>query len=547
MEPNQVQLPPGLEELETAFLASLSHEFRTPLNVVLGYLDLLEEEPDSAQARHLRNLIRRHAGSLLAMLDNALCLADLRLDRVTVHPEAFALGALLEAVAREAETLWGRPGVTLNIELERDVGNIGADRRAVRQVVKNLLTNALCFTEEGGVVLRAGVVGGSLVEITVADSGPRIPSVDRVDLFEEYNALRADEPGRLNRGLGIVLSVARQLAGRIGGSLEIDPSVQRGSLFRFRFPAQLELAAAAGARTNGKSASPASASPPSVRRKTATKTPAAALRCPPFPGILGVITRALQDPSADYRVVSQAVRADEALSLCVFNSANSAAAGRRRPASTLDEALLSVGINGLRSIVLMRFVHSLFRRWGRVEQFLWEHSLSSAIAASLLERRGSHTSEELYLCGLLHNIGKMVLNSDDPGRYGEVLVAVSQDGEEFAHAERTIFGVAHHAVGAEQVKEAAIPDVVKSAIRYHHAPEAAADGAGNVCEAILVADAIAYRSSGAWAAICADRPAPAWIERRLEGARGLVAPEALPELLSKVSGELGRVRSLLSL
>ena len=73
------------ERLKTAFLAALSHEFRTSLNVVLGYLDLLEEAATPAEARSLRALIRRHAGSMLGMLDNTLYLADLRLDRVVLE------------------------------------------------------------------------------------------------------------------------------------------------------------------------------------------------------------------------------------------------------------------------------------------------------------------------------------------------------------------------------------------------------------------------------------------------------------------------------
>lgn len=532
------------ERLKAAFLASLSHEFRTPLNVVLGYLDLLEEAPTGEEACKLRALIRRHTASMLAMLDNTLYLADLRLERVVLAPEVIALAPLLEGAAREAEVLWGRPAVPLRLDLDAAIAEVRTDKRALRQIVKNLLANALCFTEAGDVLLRARAVPAlDLVEIDVADNGPGIPPLECDRIFDEYAALRTDRPGHYNAGLGIGLPVAKRLATLLGGSLEIESADGWSSIFRFRLPTGVSASARNQRRTtpmHGQAEGPAarvgSSHPVAVRGKT---------RCAPFPAILGVIARALGDPFGDDRDVRRAVRSDEVLSLTLLNYANSASFARARPAESIDDALGIVGLTGLRSIVLTKFIHSLFTRWGCAEEFLWEHALASALAASRLHAMRGHNADELYLCGLLHNLGKVMLNAEDPIRYADVLRCVSEAGEEFCDAEETVFGVSHPVLGGELVRNAGIPDIVRSVVAHHHDPAVADPTLREICRNVLVADAIAYTVSPAWAALQGTSGDPSWIARRIENASGGFAPETLAAVIESVRVELQDMRQLL--
>ena len=235
------------EELKTAFLASLSHEFRTPLNAILGYLDMLDEANGPEEARHIRALVRRHSGAMLAMLDNALYLAEFRLGRIFADPEVFALTPLVESIAREAEFLWGRPGVRLVLALDPAAGEVHTDKRAVRQIVRNLLTNAMCFTEEGQVILRTvALPDPEVVEIVVADTVSGISALHRAHLFEDYVAVQPEAFGPHQLGLGIGLAVAKQLGDLIAATLEVETGEAKSSVFRRNYPGRPLLSRESG-------------------------------------------------------------------------------------------------------------------------------------------------------------------------------------------------------------------------------------------------------------------------------------------------------------
>jgi len=377
----------------------------------------------------------------------------------------------------------------------------------------------------------------------VADTGPGISVLDRARLFDEYSALRTDAPGRYNAGLGIGLPVAKQLATLIGGSLEIESAQGWRSVFRFCLPRDGRVAGEsvrrAPAHVPGRE--PVARSGEAPRVAAARGRP----RCPPFPAILGLIARALREPSADDRDVRRAVRSDEALSLTLLNYVNRASVPRMRPVETIGDALGVVGLTGVRTIVLTKFVHSLFTRWSAAEEFLWEHALASAIAAQRLHASGSQQSEDLYLCGLLHNLGKVLLNAEDPTRYADVLMCVSQCGQDFCQAEHDAFGVAHPAFGGELARDAGIPESVKQVISRHH--DAAIDDPmiAALSRTVLLADALAYRVSPSWTALQGDAGEPPWITVRFACLEQLLAPTAFETLVASVRGELEEMRALL--
>jgi putative nucleotidyltransferase with HDIG domain len=560
-----------LERLKGAFLGSLSHEFRTPLNAILGYLEILEDSASLADARRLHGLVRHQAAAMLAMLDNSLVLTDLRLGRVTAVAEPVDLAAIQRPVAREVERLWRRPGVRLALEIAPGLPPVWVDRRAVGQIVRNLLMNALASTEAGAVRLAASAVpDAETIEVAVTDDGPGISPLDAPTLFEEYTALRTGTCDRYIEGLGIGLAVARRLAELTGGSLVLESPGERGACFRLRMPrasgiaappatrdpgARRDSPAAAGARASiAEPAETASSCPeapvaepgapidrPSAARAGARRE-GGAFRCPPFPALLGAITRALQDPTAHDREIGRTARADEALAATLLHYANTAALPRRAPARTVEQALTIVGLARLRALVLTRFVHSLFSRWGRVETFLWEHALASALASERLAGAAGASRDELYLCGLLHNVGKVLLNDAERAGYAAVISGVVREGMEFADAERAHLGRDHAAVGAAMLAGASLPDQVRWTAAAHHAA-GGADAA--ICHVLLVADAVAYRVSRAWADLRAGAEQPAWLAARLAAGADL-APDAR-DLEDGVAAELERMRDLLRL
>ena len=248
-----------------------------------------------------------------------------------------------------------------------------------------------------------------------------------------------------------------------------------------------------------------------------------------------MITRTLDDPTADDRNICRAVRADEALTLSLLRYANSAWMARRHRARTVDEALTVVGLAGLRSLILTEFVGAFFTRSGPVHEFLWEHALASAIALALSHPGGGRETEDLYLCGLLHNVGKAILNAGDPHAYADVVTRVTQRGEDFCAAEQFVFRTAHPEAGFALLEEAPLPRIVQDTARYHHAPEAAPATAAVVCRKLLVADATAYRVSAAWRVLSGNEDPP-WLRRRAEA-------DPPPPFDEAVARELGRMRS----
>jgi HD-like signal output (HDOD) protein len=277
-----------------------------------------------------------------------------------------------------------------------------------------------------------------------------------------------------------------------------------------------------------------------ARLPTAGSGRRSALKCPPFPPILDAINRALDDPATGDRHLRQAIRADEALSLSLLRYANSAWVARRQRAQSVDEALMVVGLAGVRSLVLTQFARSLFSEWGPVEEFLWEHSLGSAIAAALERPGAGKATEELYLCGLLHNVGKAALNAEDPHAYGRVVARVVEDGGEFCEAERAVIGGTHATVAGDLVADAALPGIVKLSALHHHDPHKAPTNIAAVAEILLRADAIAYRASDAWRRLRGDHPEPPWVGARLS--RGGLVSGALTGREELVRVELQRMR-----
>ena len=222
------------EEREREFLMSVSHELRTPLTAIKGHVDALRdgvvEEPDAVSAS--LDVIAAEALRLERLVGDVLDLAKLNADRFTVHQEEVDMGRLVE----QAYSAFGEEARRRSIDYElresRQPPTIWSDGDRVLQVISNLLSNAFRWTPDGGRIELSLAAANGIVQVDVADSGPGIPSEQRERIFRPFVSQDSD-------GTGLGLPIARELAHALGGRIELETAVGRGSRFRLGLPTRL--------------------------------------------------------------------------------------------------------------------------------------------------------------------------------------------------------------------------------------------------------------------------------------------------------------------
>jgi two-component system sensor histidine kinase BaeS len=219
------------EERERQFLMSVSHELRTPLTAIMGHVDALRDglidDPELVAAS--LDIVASEATRLERLVGDIVDLAKLRAHRFTVQAEEVDMTRLVEqafgAFAEEAR----RREIAFELTTPVDAPTIITDGDRVLQVIVNLLKNAFRWTPDGGRVELGLTAANGTVAIEVGDSGPGISAADRERIFSPF--VSADM-----QGTGLGLPIARELAGALGGSIELDPDEGRGSRFRLRLP-----------------------------------------------------------------------------------------------------------------------------------------------------------------------------------------------------------------------------------------------------------------------------------------------------------------------
>ena len=246
--------------MKNDFLANVSHELRTPLNAIVGFVDLLREgvygdlsprqvkpvERIEASANHLRHLV-----------DQILDLAKMAAGRLDVHAETLDVRPFILDVASEVESLVNEKSLSLSLAMGSSLPRIRTDPTHLRQILVNLLGNAIKYTDAGSIVvktrtlLREAALGEGLPQIVaiaqestpswlaiqVIDSGIGIAVTDYERVFEEFEQVgagpRADSP---NRGTGLGLAISRRLARLLGGDLLVQSEPGKGSTFTLWLP-----------------------------------------------------------------------------------------------------------------------------------------------------------------------------------------------------------------------------------------------------------------------------------------------------------------------
>jgi signal transduction histidine kinase/DNA-binding response OmpR family regulator len=220
---------------KSAFLASMSHELRTPLNGVIGYAQLLQNDARLAidQRERLR-IVHQSGEHLLQMINDVLDLAKIEAGKIDVRPAPFALGEMLQDVAAAHAPAAAAKRLDFQIDLAADLPAwVEGDAQKLRQVLDNLLGNAVKFTAAGNVTLHVQR-DGAMIACRVLDTGPGIVAADREKLFQPFEQARATRPAAPGTGLG--LAISRALVERMGGHLTVASEPGAGSTFSFSLP-----------------------------------------------------------------------------------------------------------------------------------------------------------------------------------------------------------------------------------------------------------------------------------------------------------------------
>ena len=223
---------------KSTFLASMSHELRTPLNAILGFSNLMRRDtqqlPD--QRDHL-DIINRSGEHLLTLINDVLEITKIEAGKIQLNNAPFDLGALVRDVTDLMELRANEKGLSLRLDQSSKFPRyINADEAHLRQILINLLGNAVKFTHQGGVTLRLATKPNTTAHliIEIEDTGIGLSAADQQRLFQHFVQL-GKQPGD-NQGTGLGLSITRQFVQLMGGSITVESTPGKGSLFRVELP-----------------------------------------------------------------------------------------------------------------------------------------------------------------------------------------------------------------------------------------------------------------------------------------------------------------------
>lgn len=235
---------------KSSFLANMSHEIRTPMNGVVSMAELLRETNLSEEQQVFADTIRNSGEALLVIINDILDFSKIEAGKLELHEDSFDLNAMIREIFRLL-----RPGIrdkALELQLDYDIfmpPRILGDPGRIRQILTNLIGNAVKFTEEGQVTVRVMAVprtddgNGQEMTIVVEDTGVGIAPEKQAHVFGEFNQVE-DESNRRHDGTGLGLAITKRLIAMMKGDIWLHSDLGRGSAFGFKIPLRIDAEAA---------------------------------------------------------------------------------------------------------------------------------------------------------------------------------------------------------------------------------------------------------------------------------------------------------------
>jgi len=225
-----------LDHLKSMFIASMSHELRTPLNSILGFTGILlmgmSGELSAVQKKQL-GMVKKSARHLLELINDVIDVSKIEAGKTELNMEAFDIGELVHDVGESFAVIAANKGLRLEWNKDGKV-EVSSDRRRVRQILMNLVGNAVKFTESGTVAISLSKAGEG-VSIRVRDTGVGMQREDMARLFEAFSRITIQ--GRpVVEGTGLGLYLSQRIAGLLGGKITAESEPGRGSEFTFYLP-----------------------------------------------------------------------------------------------------------------------------------------------------------------------------------------------------------------------------------------------------------------------------------------------------------------------
>jgi two-component system, cell cycle sensor histidine kinase DivJ len=231
-----------ISSAKSRFLATMSHELRTPLNAIIGFSDMLGNESlalDAAREREYAKLINDSGRHLLSVVNGILDMSKMESGNFEITPEPFTPGPVIRSCCDLLVLRAQQAGVELKTRIASDLPEIVADRRAVNQILINLISNAVKFTPRGGCVSVGAICDGARLAVTVEDTGVGIGEADLPRLGEAFFQARASYDRR-HDGTGLGLSIVKGLVRLHGGDMDIRSRLGAGTQVTVRLPLDCE-------------------------------------------------------------------------------------------------------------------------------------------------------------------------------------------------------------------------------------------------------------------------------------------------------------------
>ena len=225
------------DKLKSAFLTNVSHEIRTPMNAIIGFSDILaRSDISNAERDEYLGIIQGSSSKLLNLIDDIIDLSKIEVEKINIHKAEFALKeVMLDLLSKFSNQKPSQIELNYNYNENNDHISIYTDASRFKQILGNLLDNALKFTDSGQINFGYNIRNGQKIEFYVKDTGIGIPLDKQEMIFDRFRKIE-DDNARLYKGTGLGLTISKCLTKMLGWEMWLDTDYENGSLFKFTLP-----------------------------------------------------------------------------------------------------------------------------------------------------------------------------------------------------------------------------------------------------------------------------------------------------------------------